>query len=758
MNRQAISIVTPPPTTLSALEQLYVAYFNRPADVSGFFHWWSAASQFGVSLAAIGDAFATTPEYIAAYAGLSNGQIVNKVYQNLFGRDAESGGKAYWVDLLERHVITVANVVTQVAAAAVGSDSEALHAKTAAALAFTTALDTETAPLYEGPAAVAVAKAFLSSIVDNASLARSTAPAALQQVLDNMSVAHNPLLAPVTFNLTAATDLIVPAVAPTALAQLLGKDVANGTATANGNSISQTFDGADSIDLGAGRDTLNLTALIGSTWVVPATVKVANVETANVTADQGIVIDTRAWSGLSQVNLTAGAAGTVTAAAGTNITSTFVLGTGAGVVDGGKNVAITVTGARFGSDGISVGHTLAPTENVTINYNAVDAGSYGALNVTGGNLVTINQSHTNGVNTSAINAPVTVTGTHDTGEVIINNAAAVQASATQAGIELNRVVITDANFGSRTDRGSIGQVAVSNYSSLVINDSALFDLSLSGGAGDVTISNGGLVGASDKILFLELDGVRSGTLTDASGANGVYSRLNIQAYGADSTTGIRFNALETLNVSGNSHLTLLSDNGLLALKSLHVFDKAGISGNFSATALTRVDTSYSTGTTSVVIDGSKTDYIGGAGADSVTLTAVGLNHVVKLGTGADRVIINAISPSLNNYGVIQEVHGGVTLGFADHGNETFASAKQELAAGAGFRDYADAVIRHGGNASGNGAIGWFQFGGDTYVVESRHDGSAPTAAFTSGTDIIVRLTGLVDLSTAGFADGLLTVK
>jgi Domain of unknown function (DUF4214) len=758
MNRHPMSIVIvgPPPTNpiSSALEQLYVAYFNRPADIGGFLFWTSAIRQSGVTLAAIGEAFATAPEYIAAYAGLSNDQIVNKVYQNLFGRDAESGGKAYWVDLLERRLITVANVVTQVAAGAVGSDREVIQAKTAAALAFTTALESEAAPFYQGPAAIAVAKAFISSIVDNASYIKNTTPAALQKVFDDMSVAYNPMLAPVTFNLTAATDLI----APTDLAQLPGKDVANGTATANGNSISQTFDGLDSIDLGAGRDTLNLTALTGSTWVVPTTVRVANVETANVTADQGIVMDTRAWSGLSQVNLTAGAAGTVTAAAGTNITATFVLGTGAGVVDGGKNVAITVTGARFGSDGISLGHTLAPTENVTINYNAVDAGAYGALNVTGGNLVTINQSHTNGVNTSAINAPVTVTGTHDTSEVIINNAAAVQASATQAGIELNRVVITDANFGSTTARGSIGQIAVSNYSSLVINDSALFDLSLSGGAGDVTISNGGLVGASDKILFLELNGVRSGTLTDASGANGVYSRLNIHAYGADSTTGIRFNALETLNVSGNSHLTLLSDNGLLALKSLHVSDKAGISGNFSATALTRVDTSYSTGTTSVVIDGSKTDFIGGAGADSVTLTGVGLNHVVKLGTGADRVIINAISPSLNNYGVIQEVHGGVTLGFADHGNETFASAKQELAAGAGFRDYADAVIRQGGNASGNGAIGWFQFGGDTYVVESRHDGSAPTAGFTSGTDIIVRLTGLVDLSSAGFADGLLTVK
>ena len=42
--------------------------------------------------------------------------------------------------------------------------------------------------------------------------------------------------------------------------------------------------------------------------------------------------------------------------------------------------------------------------------------------------------------------------------------------------------------------------------------------------------------------------------------------------------------------------------------------------------------------------------------------------------------------------------------------------------------------------------GWFQFGGDTYVVT---DVSTATS-FVNGTDMVVKLTGLVDLSTATF--------
>jgi S-layer protein len=71
-----------------------------------------------------------------------------------------------------------------------------------------------------------------------------------------------------------------------------------------------------------------------------------------------------------------------------------------------------------------------------------------------------------------------------------------------------------------------------------------------------------------------------------------------------------------------------------------------------------------------------------------------------------------------------------------------------LAATAVFQDYANAVVNAGGDSSTNGHIGWFQFGGDTYIVEGLNNAiTTPNFANSSATgDIVVKLTGLVDLS------------
>jgi S-layer protein len=62
-----------------------------------------------------------------------------------------------------------------------------------------------------------------------------------------------------------------------------------------------------------------------------------------------------------------------------------------------------------------------------------------------------------------------------------------------------------------------------------------------------------------------------------------------------------------------------------------------------------------------------------------------------------------------------------------------------------FQDFANAAINTNNVA---GAISWFQFGGDTYVVENA--GVAGTLNFENGIDSIVKLTGAIDLSTATF--------
>jgi hypothetical protein len=162
------------------IQKLYVAYFNRPADTAGLAYWEGVVEAAKGDTAAVSAAFAADTEYKAAYKDMSNADIVNKVYQNLFGRDAEAAGKAYWADLLDKKTITIDQVVTAIASGAQTTDLTAYNNKVKAATAFTAALDTSAEQSgYSGDAANAIAKTFISGVTTDASLASAIAPATL---------------------------------------------------------------------------------------------------------------------------------------------------------------------------------------------------------------------------------------------------------------------------------------------------------------------------------------------------------------------------------------------------------------------------------------------------------------------------------------------------------------------------------------------------------------------------------------------------
>ncbi len=63
-----------------------------------------------------------------------------------------------------------------------------------------------------------------------------------------------------------------------------------------------------------------------------------------------------------------------------------------------------------------------------------------------------------------------------------------------------------------------------------------------------------------------------------------------------------------------------------------------------------------------------------------------------------------------------------------------------LADTATFADYVNLAASGDGHV--NAAIKWFQFNGNTYVVED----VSTSSSFVDGTDVVVKLSGLVDLS------------
>lgn len=746
MKNQIVSTAptsTPAPNVTAAsnaatlLQQLYVAYFNRPADPGGL-DFWTSVYLRGASIAGISNTFAGSDEYTVAYNGLSNTQIVERVYQNLFGRAPEPGGLAFWSGLLDQHVLSISNVVTQIATDAKNQDAITYRNKVLGAVAFTNEFDTPVESLaYRGDAAVLIGRSFLSNITDDASLARQIEPATLKQWVD---LIVSPPPQPMVVALTSGIDLI----APSTDKPLSGNDTINALSIGS----SDTLTSGDSIDGGAGIDTLNIVSTTDNALQVPLDVTVKNVEAVVVTTGNAVTINSAAWSSVSGLSINASGNVNVMAGGNTSLGLNDVLGNGSGVIDGGNNLNLTFSAAQFGSNGVTVGHSVAASGTVSLNYDSATTSNGNAvLSVTGGSGINITQTHSHAVNTTALNAPVTVYGNAQTTSVTINNAAAVTASASVAGVQTNYVSISDLNGNSVSEAGKINAVTVNNYTTLSINDSALSSLNLSGGSGNISISNGFAGALAAKTLGLSLNGITGGTLDDGD----VYTTMNIVTSGNDSRfDSISDNALTTLTLAGTRQLTLSSGNNLSALKTVTVSGGAGFSANLATTALTRFDAGTTTGNNKVTLDGSRADYIGGSGADQLTLTGVSHLHSVKVGTGADSVTVNALSTNLNTYITILDPHAGMVLGIADKGIETFTSAKVVLPDGAAFREYADAVIVAGGNAATNGAVGWFQYNNGTYVVESRHNGLT-TNTFIDGTDFIVKLAGVVDLSHAGFS-------
>lgn len=164
-------------TNTTTVEQLYIAYFSRPADPKGLTYWDNVLATDPNGVQQISAAFAGSQEYKDTYAGLDNTGVVQAVYHNLFGRAGEQAGVDFWVNALNNHTITVDDVVTQVAAGAQGNDKLVYNGRVAVATSFTAHVDQPNEiAAYSGTEANLKAKAFIGTIVDLASAAAAIDP------------------------------------------------------------------------------------------------------------------------------------------------------------------------------------------------------------------------------------------------------------------------------------------------------------------------------------------------------------------------------------------------------------------------------------------------------------------------------------------------------------------------------------------------------------------------------------------------------
>ena len=430
--------------------------------------------------------------------------------------------------------------------------------------------------------------------------------------------------------------------------------------------------------------------------------------------------------------------------------------------------ALVLTGETFSakasisstsSDAVTLGSALAIDQKYT-------GGS-------GADTITLTAGGTKAITTGDGNDVVTYAGAFGTGGSLDVGAGTDTIKMTAA---LGAVATIDNAFTTKVTNFDVLEITDTTAGAKVLNmmyaagaKSVILDAGVSGGAYAITNVSAGFTltqkAANVEALSISLanDTGTNDTVNLAFAANEGFKNLKainvanvenllISTKDTDTTAqtsqfsvNIADAAAKTITVSGDTGVALTLDSTALTNVDASGLTGKGSAGGFSYTsgALAAASTIKGSAAGTNAIDFSASagvvTYIGGTGSDIIT-SGKGMN-VITGGGGEDTFIFKASSNG-NITTTITDANKGDTLTFLEKGVETFTKAKIALAGTAVYQDYLNQAAADDGST--NGHIAWFQYGGDTYVVE---DNSA-SASFVNGTDIVVKLSGLVDLSGA----------
>ncbi len=335
---------------------------------------------------------------------------------------------------------------------------------------------------------------------------------------------------------------------------------------------SNSWSAFDNIDGGAGNDTL---IVLTALTAAPGGVTLKNVETLNINATgAGYTANTTGYTGLTALNFAGAAAGAVslTAATTTGITATT---TGASDIDvvGGGGVLLVATGAGT----IQVGATAAP--------NAFTSASF-----SGGTTVEIHDNATSAMDNGTVLKTVSLNG--NTGNVDISGKGVTAINAT--------ALVTAAAVITNTDLDTAHALTLTLNG---IDDSA--DLAATGG----TIT---FVDAEATSVAVVASGAASWDVTlSAAKATG----LTIAADEKIQFDAITAGLATTVAITGDSNV-VVSSHTLAATAAI----TSATTGNVTFTGALLAGQSYA----------------GGAGVDTITLTASG-TKAITTGAGNDSV-------------------------------------------------------------------------------------------------------------------------
>ncbi|MFZ6723681.1 DUF4214 domain-containing protein [Undibacterium sp. Ji49W] len=151
----------------STIQKLYIAYFNRPADVAGLQYWEGQLDANKISLPSLAQSFSEQSEYKLTYGGKTTADVVTALYKNLFGRTVDAAGLKYWTTQIDSGAVNLGTAALAIVNGATPQslDGATIDSKLTFAINFTASLTTtEKASLYSSAYAFEVMRGILSGV------------------------------------------------------------------------------------------------------------------------------------------------------------------------------------------------------------------------------------------------------------------------------------------------------------------------------------------------------------------------------------------------------------------------------------------------------------------------------------------------------------------------------------------------------------------------------------------------------------------
>lgn len=127
-----------------AVQEIYIAFYQRPADPAGLRFWAEHLEAEDGDLSAIVDAFANSTEAQRLYGPIDDetiGDVISNIYQSLFGRAPDDAGKAHYEAAFASGALNAGNIALAILNASQNNDKEVVANKLLVANRFTEKVD-----------------------------------------------------------------------------------------------------------------------------------------------------------------------------------------------------------------------------------------------------------------------------------------------------------------------------------------------------------------------------------------------------------------------------------------------------------------------------------------------------------------------------------------------------------------------------------------------------------------------------------------